>query len=76
MESMPPMERTQLAAKDDLALTARELGVEMGELRAEVHELRGDMRNEFADMKRWTVFYGLGLAVSTWAVTITAIAVG
>ena len=48
MESMPPIEWTDVATKDDIALMGRELRAETAELRAEMHELRAEMHGEFA----------------------------
>ncbi len=43
MESMPPVEWTELATRHDLALTTRELRSEMGQLRVEMAQLGVDM---------------------------------
>ena len=51
MESMPPVEWTELATKSDLTLLGRELRSEMGELRGEMSELRGEMRGDMSSVR-------------------------
>ena len=51
MESMPPVEWSELVTKQDLAFTTRELRSEMGEIRVELGEIRVDLRNEIGDLR-------------------------
>jgi hypothetical protein len=51
MESMPPVDWSDLVTKQDLALTTRELRTEMGELRVELKNEMGDLRSEMGDMR-------------------------
>jgi len=51
MESMPPVDWSDLVTKQDLALTTRELRTEMGELRVELKNEMGDLRSEMGEMR-------------------------
>ena len=55
MESMPPVEWSELVTKHDLALTTRELRAEMGELRVELRtemrQLRVELRTEMSELR-------------------------
>ncbi len=55
MEYLPPMRWDELATKDDVILTARELRSEMAELRTELRgemaELRTELRGEMAELR-------------------------
>ena len=51
MESMPPVDWSDLATKQDLALTTRELRSEMGQLRVEMGELRVELKTEMSGLR-------------------------
>ena len=58
MESMPPVEWSELATKHDLTLTTRELRSEMGQvrvekaqIRVEMGELRVELKTEMNDLR-------------------------
>ena len=51
MESMPPVEWSELVTKHDLALTTRELRAEMGELRVELRTEMSELRTEMSDLR-------------------------
>ena len=51
MESMPPVDWSDLATKQDLALTTRELRSEMGQLRVEMGELRVELKTEMGELR-------------------------
>jgi hypothetical protein len=51
MESMPPVDWSELATKHDLALTTRELRSEMGQLRVEMGELRVELKTEMGALR-------------------------
>ena len=51
MESMPPVEWSELVTKQDLALTTRELRSEMGEIRVEMGEMRVELKTEMGDLR-------------------------
>ena len=51
MESLPPMSWEQLATKDDLKLTAKELRGEMAELRGEMAEMKAELKGDIAELR-------------------------
>ena len=79
MESMPPVEWSELVTKHDLALTTRELRAEMGELRVELktemNELRGDIAKisyDLASFQRTMMFMLIGFALTIWISLLVA----
>ena len=77
MESLPPMSWEQLATKDDLKLTAKELRGEMAEMKAELKsalaEIRGEMQAgfaaiefRFAQQTRTMMWALTGFALTVW----------
>jgi hypothetical protein len=51
MELLPPMDASELATKQDLALLRADLRQEIAELREEFATFRGEMREEFAEFR-------------------------
>ncbi|MBQ90224.1 MAG: hypothetical protein CL441_02210 [Acidimicrobiaceae bacterium] len=87
MEAMPPVEWAQVATRDEVSrlgqdlraemdLQGRELRAEMAELRAEIHLGFAGIRNDFADLKRWTAMSGIGIATSSWALAVAMVTLG
>ena len=83
MESMPPVEWSELVTKHDLALTTRELRAEIGELRVElkteIGELRSDLKSDIAKIsydlasfQRTMMFMLIGFALTIWISLLVA----
>ena len=79
MESLPPVEWSELVTKQDLALTTRELRAEMGELRVELktemNELRGDIAKisyDLASFQRTMILMLIGFALTIWVSLLVA----
>ena len=76
---MPPVDWSDLATKQDLALTTRELRGEMGELRAAMgmfrSELKGDIAQisyDLASFQRTMMFMLIGFAMTIWVSLLVA----
>ena len=79
MESMPPVEWSELVTKHDLALTTRELRAEMGELRVELRNEMNDLRTDIAKIsydlasfQRTMMFMLIGFALTIWISLLVA----
>ena len=79
MESMPPVKWSELATKQDLALTTRELRAEIGELRVEMKTEIGEVRGEIAKIsydlasfERTMMLMLIGFALTIWVSLLVA----